>query len=430
MTLRIDKNSFSICCFDLILQFANKMSDSDEATKSTEKATTEEHQATEEEAIIQKVIDKLEPKMNQSFKNTMLEVLEMKRNRDDDTSSRGTIPYEEDPEDTGNNQEDILSIFARSSFRSVSAKKVKLGDPNDSISTKSQSSRSKSTAGSIRSESKSPGFNRKTSKHTGSNRDDEENKDPSPKIDIVEELMRQCEDEIQISEDYGPNITTSVAERAVRYFTKGAKHSETRNTIFKKHKLAANMSAIDTPKMNPGVLKLGKNNKMVGKGESTLFNIQNNVTRAAMAVTNIINMSMLKEANSEMIHPKEVTTTCLETISLLGYVSKELSHKRKDNMRSSVHEDYRSLCDHDHDTTKFLLGDDLSKGARDAREIAKLGNKKKPYNPNSSNKRYSGSSTQSSSYSKGGNYPSRESHQPSTSKPSFLSKGGSKNKKR
>ena len=123
-------------------------------------------------------------------------------------------------------------------------------------------------------------------------------------------------------------------------------------------------------------VKRGKQlNKAVANSEKSLYNIQNNVTRSAVAVTSIINMAMLKEANSEMIHPKEVTTTCLEAISLLGYVSKELSNRRKDNIRNTTAEDLRSLCDQDRETTKFLLGDDLSKSARDAREIGRLGRK-------------------------------------------------------
>ena len=182
--------------------------------------------------------------------------------------------------------------------------------------------------------------------------------------------------------------------------------------------------------MNPGILKLGKgSNKAVTNSEKSLYNIQNNVTRSAMAVTSVINMAMLKEANSEMIHPKEVTTTCLEAISLLGYVSKELSNSRKDNIRNTIAEELRSLCDHDRETTKYLLGDDLSKSARDAREIGQLGRKSGGGSSrNNNNYRKHDRHLSSSSYPNP-KYQNTNKGNSSGSKP-FLSQAGHKAKKR
>ena len=369
-----------------------------------------------------------------------------------------------DGENSSDNEDDVLSLFARDSFvkdLSPAPKRVR----KDAISTTGSNSVRSDRTGSNRSKSKSDdqdstGSNRSTKPEAGSNRkkvvastgsncakivpkagsNRKENEDPHgnpndedpSKLDVVEEMMRQAEEEIVITDDYGPKITQSIAERAVKYFTKGAKNSETRSAIFKKHKLAENVSEIDTPKMNPGILKLGKqSNKAVQNSEKSLYNIQNNVTRSAMAVTSVINMAMLKEANSEMIHPKEVTTTCLEAISLLGYVSKELSSRRKDNIRNTIAEDLRSLCDHDRETTKYLLGDDLSKSARDAREIGRLG-RKSGGGPSRNNNNYRKQDRHSSSSS----YPNpKYQHQnankgnSSGSKP-FLSQAGHKSKKR
>ena len=219
----------------------------------------------------------------------------------------------------------------------------------------------------------------------------------------------------------------------VKYFTKGAAQSDARATIFKKYKLAENLSQLDTPKINQGVMKAGPAKKdFTNSNEKTLYNIQNNVTRSAMAMTQVITHAMKKEEKGEMMNPKDVTSICLEAITLLGYVSKQISNRRKDNLRSYVNDDVRALCDHERPTTKWLLGDDLTKGAKDARELSKLSKK-----TNKPNNNWNNSSKQSSSsFSSSRDYNNRKynSHQnssnSSSSKPSFLSKSQKSKQKR
>ena len=352
---------------------------------------------------------------------------------------------ENSPPDVGSNHgkdDDTLSLFARDSFNETPSKKSK-SDTDSSRSEKTSSNHSSTGSnrkminmGSNHEESRKAGFNRKTdvvSTHKDNDKENDKEEEDPEKLDMVEELLRQCEDDVQITDDYGPKIRSAIAARVTKYFTKGAAQSDARATIFKKYKLAENVSEIDAPKLNPGILnnKSGYTTyKFVNNNEKTLYNIQNNVTRTAMAVTNVITHAMKQEEKGEMMNPKDVTSTCLEAITLLGYVSKQLSNRRKDNLKSYINDDLRSLCDHDRKTTKFLLGDDLSKGARDAREIAKLSNKKSNNNRNNNSSNYRQSS---SSYPSKQDYNSRKSQSNTSfnnsSNKSFLGKGQSGKKK-
>ena len=404
------------------------MADVETNKDSTKEKSPTTEEASEEDVIIQKVVDKLQPTMNESFKNTMIE-FSGKRKRDgsvSSTSSNHTIPYESD---------ELMSLFARSSFDEESPSKKK----QKAASSKSSSSGSRGSQNILGSNQNqntrfnrddNTGFNRDDN-NTGSNRDDENQKNPDDgeksnkenELDMVEELLLQCEDNVQISDEYGPKIRDSIATRVVKYFTKGAAQSEARAKIFKKYKLAENVAEIEAPKMNTGVVKNGwenNSNKYVASNEKTLYNIQNNVVRSGMAITSVITHVMSKEEKNEMINPADITTICLEALTLLGYVSKQLSNRRKDNIKFSINEDLRGLCEHDRPTTKFLLGDDLSKGSRDAREIAKIHKK--------NHKNNTARNSSSSSYSSAKDYHQRKSssqHQQKSSKQSFLSKGKS-----
>ena len=77
---------------------------------------------------------------------------------------------------------------------------------------------------------------------------------------------------------------------------------------------------------------------------ASLYNIQNNITWVTMEVATIIENATTKKEEGGMIHPKEVAQICLKALSILGYVSREISNQRKDNIRSSITEDLRALC--------------------------------------------------------------------------------------
>ena len=414
--------------------------DQHQETKDPKEKSPVTEEDEEEMMIIDKVIGKLEPKMCESLKKTMLELFETqpKRKRDDTESSTS--------HHTVDSNDEVLSLFARDSFEESPNKKLKVSSKNSSKSNSNPSSSSGSRTEKLLASNQdnstrfnrdgdNTGFNR-DGNDTGFNRDEDQRKPDGEKsnkeneLDMVEELLLQCEDNVQISDEYGPKIRDSIASRVVKYFTKGAAQSEARATVFKKYKLAENIAEIEAPKMNRGIVKKGgdnnsnNSNKFVASNEKTLYNIQNNVVRSGMAITSVITHVMSKEENNQMINPKDVTTICLEALTLLGYVSKQLSNRRKDNIKNSINEDLRGLCDHERPTTKFLLGDDLSKGSRDAREIAKLCKK----NQNKSNRNSSSSShtsTRDYNYSNKKSYSSQQ-HQQQSSKPSFLSKGKGK----
>ena len=135
-------------------------------------------------------------------------------------------------------------------------------------------------------------------------------------LDMVEETLRACEDNTEFVEEYNPNIDDKLASAVIKYFKRGADHSANRSKLFIKHKLAANLAELNVPKVNPGVLNLPDVKQYHQRNETKLFDCQQTVTRATMAVAKVAEIVFEKEKLSKVVTPAEVVSPCLEAIAL------------------------------------------------------------------------------------------------------------------
>ena len=238
-------------------------------------------------------------------------------------------------------------------------------------------------------------------------------------LDMVEETLRACEENTEFVEEYNPSIDDKLASAVIKHFKRGADHSANRSKLFIKHKLAANLAELNVPKVNPGVLNLPDVKQYHQRNETKLFDCQQTVTRATMAVAKVADVVFQYEKMSKVVTPAEVVSPCLEAIALLGHASRELSNRRKYNLKYCVDNKMKELCSPDKPTTQWLLGDDIGKEISEAKLMSQL-RKSTPKKPTNTTEKsagrggYSGySSHSSSSKPKSG----------SSNKPSFLDKG-------
>ena len=244
-------------------------------------------------------------------------------------------------------------------------------------------------------------------------------------LNMSEEILQRCEEEYQLNVDYAPSIDQGIADRVLKYFKTGCESSEIRKAVILKNKIAENLQELDTPKLHPGVKDLKSMSKHTKDEEAKLYNIQNMILKACMAVVKAITLVLQKENANQVVDSTAIVKTCLEAVSLLGYTSKEMSNKRKRNIQYSLDPQLRAMCAPEHPVTKFLLGDDLSKGIKDAREVAKLERKSNNRSGHQSN-----SKTTAHSSSSKEQYQRRSSGNNSNSGKSFLSKAKRPNNKK
>ena len=79
---------------------------------------------------------------------------------------------------------------------------------------------------------------------------------------------------------------------------------------------------------------------------------------------NIANICFDADNKDRLIELKERVVKATDVITLLGRASQKITFERKERLRSALSEDYRSICDHDPSSSKFLLGVDLAENKR------------------------------------------------------------------
>ena len=274
--------------------------------------------------------------------------------------STSTLPYDQGPETSqqvSQRQDDALSVSVASSIEPYRS-------PLSSLAPSS-------LAGSIRPSTKSNrSHHHSPSLHlTGmANQQSEQFT-----FDISEEILKQCEMDTQFYDDYNPNINSGLTDnRVIKYFDKGALHSEPRKVLFTKYKPPANLSVLDTPKINPGISNLPSLHSYAKNNEAKLYDVHQNLTRATMAVVNIAETALNDERNSQVVDTTVLVKNCLEAIALLGHTSREVSNRRKMNLKPCLNPQTQELCSSSRPTTKYLLGDDVNKSAKEAKEVALL----------------------------------------------------------
>ena len=121
------------------------------------------------------------------------------------------------------------------------------------------------------------------------------------------------------------------------------------------------------PFLNEEILK-NKNIHSFYKGnDKRWFDIQNLSLRATAAVIDIANICLVADNKNRLIQSKDVVVRSIDTITLLGRESQQITIERKDRLKTSLSEDYRNICDQDHSNSKLLFDDDLAENVKRAK---------------------------------------------------------------
>ena len=88
--------------------------------------------------------------------------------------------------------------------------------------------------------------------------------------------------------------------------------------------------------MNPGILNLDSINPYTKTNEAKLYDIQQNVGRATMAMARVAEKILEDENSNHVVDTRQVLKGCLDAVSLLGHASREISNRRKSNIKYSI----------------------------------------------------------------------------------------------
>ena len=149
------------------------------------------------------------------------------------------------------------------------------------------------------------------------------------------------------------------------------------------------------------------------KADLRLANLQQAFQKATFAtLTNADKLLRITDLSGPT--KKELLTSSIDIVALLGHVASEISLLRREQMKPALKPQYHALCSSETKASaKFLFGEDLAKQVRDVKETHRIGNMVGSFKGHNHGYRRDAWSTKRESHNKSG----------SNAKPPFLGKG-------
>lgn len=212
-----------------------------------------------------------------------------------------------------------------------------------------------------------------SSKNSASNPEDSDckNSEKRAKLDMVEEVLLQVNKELPLNEKFGPNIHESLAKRVVRQYNVESQSLDVRKAIAERHKLPENCKELIVPSLNKAVKGMYNFKGPTQRNERDLYNIQQSIMRANVAMIRLADDALKADQNSSILKTKDIVKSILDATTMLGYANQELNLRRKSNLKYLLAPEVRSVCTGKESSTQ-LLGDELGKTLKEARDISKI----------------------------------------------------------
>jgi hypothetical protein len=184
-------------------------------------------------------------------------------------------------------------------------------------------------------------------------------------------LLTKIGESLCPTEDHGPQVIEKLAQLVNTKFVMDL-DLEKRKQLSEKYKTQKNCEALYVPRVNPEIW--GKLNPITKQRDIKMSTLQDLLLRVSNAV--IISLNTLLDCGEKRSIPdyKSVMSNLIDCIALIGHVHKELSFKRRDQIRPSLTNELKPACSRNNKIHKSLFGDDLSKVLQDLRATSKVVN--------------------------------------------------------
>ena len=240
----------------------------------------------------------------------------------------------------------------------------------------------------------------------GSSHKTDNNEGAEDHDEILKELTATFGDE----DKKGPPINKQLAEMANKRWGKKLEQ-EKMSSLLTKYDPPENCVDITVTRVNSEIWQ--SLNSFRKKADLRLANLQQAFQKATFAtLTNADKLLRITDLSGPT--KKELLTSSIDIVALLGHVASEISLLRREQMKPALKPEYHALCSSETKASaKFLFGEDLAKQVRDVKETHRIGNTVGSFKGHNRGYRRDAWSTKRESHNKSG----------SNAKPPFLGKG-------
>ena len=212
------------------------------------------------------------------------------------------------------------------------------------------------TSGHLLSHSPSQGV--KTAHSTSSKRKLNDEND----LNVGNEIIDQIVTEKESPQAYGPPILENLASAVTKFWQTEARNEQKIKKLKNEYLVASNCPKFYVPTLNEEIIKNKNIHHYYKRNDQRWFDLQN-----TSAVVDIASLCLEADNKNEVIHSKDVVVKSIDIITLLGKVNHQMTFERKERLKNSLSEDYKTISEQNHSDSKQMLGDDLPVNVKKAK---------------------------------------------------------------
>ena len=195
--------------------------------------------------------------------------------------------------------------------------------------------------------------------------------------DESDSLLDEIAQSLTDTEKTAPNVTEKLAKIVnLRWLNKLDETNLKEKAD--KYLRPINCDRLITPKVNPEIW--GRLDRQTRGKDLRLSNLQTTLTKVGNITAKTTDMLLKARAGDGKVDVDNMVRMNTDALALLGHVSFEISQRRRDAIRPTLHKDYATLCASHVPITNFLFGDELQTQLNHIRASNKISSTASPSN--------------------------------------------------
>ena len=191
-------------------------------------------------------------------------------------------------------------------------------------------------------------------------------------VEVDLEILNQVDQEHQIPQNLGDAISERLTSVIKKHWSYEPEKFGSIKKLHEKLLIPQNYREICTPKLNREIFCNNNIPGWVKRADKRSQNCQASVVKATAGMIKLCDNLLKAEKQNYIVNIKDLLSLAMESIMLLGHVNFPMNNMRRDRIKNSLQKGLHFLCEAGNPPTTLLLGDDLPKKIREAKESSKL----------------------------------------------------------
>ena len=160
------------------------------------------------------------------------------------------------------------------------------------------------------------------------------------RLDVGNEVIKEIVYEKVAPQASGPPILENLSKACTKFWITESKNEQVVKKLKSDYPVPSNCKKNFSPILNEEILKNKDIHSFYKRNDRRWFDLQNLILKSSTAVMNIANICLDADNKNRIIESKEVVVKAIDTITLLGRASQQITFERKERLKPALSEDY------------------------------------------------------------------------------------------